>query len=260
VRIQTRNRNPRPDQATGEAGVATAGLTGSRLTAGYGTLRAIRDVSVQIEGEQLIGIVGPNGAGKTTLLRALAGVILPMEGQVSWHGRDVSRQRADVRARDGIAFVQEGRHLFGSLSVRDNLLMGAYGRKRHRALRQGVDRVVGLFPALSPLLKRTSRTLSGGEQQMVAIGRALMGDPECLLIDEPSLGLAPVIVDPIYQALPELCRERMSVAVVEQEVDRVLSTTRYVYVMRDGEIVSEGPSEDLRADPSILGDLYLGKE
>lgn len=260
MRIQKRNRTPSPHRATGGADADSVGLIGDRLTAGYGSLRAIRDVSVEIEGERLIGIVGPNGAGKTTLLRALAGVIPPMEGQVSWRGRDVSRQRADVRARDGIAFVQEGRHLFGSLSVRDNLLMGAYGRKRHRALQHGVDRVVGLFPALSPLLKRTSRTLSGGEQQMVAIGRALMGDPECLLIDEPSLGLAPVIVDSIYQALPELCRAHVSVAVVEQEVERVLATTHYVYVMRDGEIVSQGPSADLRADPSILGDLYLGKE
>jgi branched-chain amino acid transport system ATP-binding protein len=260
VRIQARNRNPSPGRTTDEAGAGGVGLVGSRLTAGYGTLQAIRDVSVHVEGDRLVGIVGPNGAGKTTLLRTLAGDIIPMAGNVSWRGRDVSRQRADVRARSGIAFVQEGRHLFGSLSVRDNLLMGAYGRNRHKALQQGADRVLGLFPALAPLLKRTARTLSGGEQQMVAIGRALMGDPECLLIDEPSLGLAPVIVDSIYQALPELCRAHVTVAVVEQEVDRVLAAARYVYVMRDGEIVSEGPSEDLRANPAVLGDLYLGKE
>jgi branched-chain amino acid transport system ATP-binding protein len=204
--MQTRKSSPVLGGASDEAAVAPpAGLAADRLTAGYGALHAIRDVSVRVGSAELVGIVGPNGAGKTTLLRALAGVISPIRGTVVWQGQDVSRSPADARARSGVAFVQEGRHLFGSLTVRDNLLIGSYGRKRHKQLQQGIDRVFALFPPLAPLEKRTARTLSGGEQQMVAIGRALMGEPSCLLIDEPSLGLAPLIVDTIYRSLPELC-------------------------------------------------------
>ena len=240
------------------AAVAGNGLETQGVTAGYGALRAIRDVSISISPDRLVGVVGANGAGKTTLLRALAGVVPVMAGKVVWRGTPINDLRADVRARSGIAFVQEGRHLFGSLSVRDNLLLGAWGRKKHKELQRGLDRVLDLFPPLAPLQRRIASTLSGGEQQMVAIGRALMGDPECLLIDEPSLGLAPVIVDTIYRALPELARADMSIAVVEQEVDRVLAASDYVYVMRDGQVVSEGPSETLRADSDALGHLYLG--
>jgi branched-chain amino acid transport system ATP-binding protein len=261
VEMRTRKWSPvREDAPDAPATAASAGLVAEHLTAGYGALHAIRDVSVQVGSEQLVGIVGPNGAGKTTLLRALAGVIPLTGGTVRWRGQDVGRAPADARARGGIAFVQEGRHLFGSLSVRDNLLIGSYGRKRHKQLQEGVDRVFALFPPLAPLEKRTARTLSGGEQQMVAIGRALMGEPSCLLIDEPSLGLAPLIVDAIYRTLPELCRAHMSIAIVEQEVERILHATDYVYVMRDGVVVHHGRSDDLRDDPSQIANLYLGGE
>lgn len=227
------------------------------IYAGYGDLVAIKDVSLDVNEGGLLGVVGPNGAGKSSLLRALTGVIDLRSGRVEWKGDDISHLSADRRAKLGMAMVQEGRRLFPSLSVADNLMLGGYNAsKADRRSRR--ERVLDLFPALAPLLSRTASVLSGGEQQMVAVGRALMGDPACLLIDEPSLGLAPIIVDEIYGALPALLADGMSIVLVEQEVGRVLSIADQLVVLHEGETVHRGPAAEFRDRPEALSDIYLG--
>lgn len=238
--------------------VTTVGLlNGVDISAGYGDLVAIRGLTVDLDQGTLLGVVGPNGAGKSTLLRALSGVIALREGRVLWKGTDIGRFPADARAKLGIAMVQEGRRLFPSLSVEDNLMLGAYNAPRvERQQRQ--NEVLALFPALAKILGRTARVLSGGEQQMVAVGRALMGNPSCLLIDEPSLGLAPMIVDEVYAALPALLEKGVGIILVEQEVGRVLKIADRLLVLHEGTIVREGAGSEFRDQPQLLAELYLG--
>jgi branched-chain amino acid transport system ATP-binding protein len=227
------------------------------VSAGYGDLVAIDGVSVSLQEGTLLGVVGPNGAGKSTLLRALTGVVPVRSGQVRWRGRDVSGMPADARAKLGIGMVQEGRRLFPSLSVEDNLLLGAYNAPRGER-RERQEQVLALFPPLRGILRRTASVLSGGEQQMVAVGRALMGRPACLLVDEPSLGLAPIIVDEIYKALPVLLEQGVSIILVEQEVGRVLKIADRLAVLHEGAVVHQGPAADFRDRPQDLAQLYLG--
>lgn len=234
-----------------------ARLTCSEVSAGYGDLVAVERISIDLTAGRLLGVVGPNGAGKSTLLGALTGVLPLKSGTVRWNDRSIGHLPADVRARLGISMVQEGRHLFPSLSVRDNLMLGAYGAKR-RDFRSRQDTVLALFPPLRDILGRTARVLSGGEQQMVTIGRALMGNPSCLLIDEPSLGLAPIIVDEIYKALPRLLETGVSVLLVEQEVGRAMEVADDLAVLHEGVIVHQGPASEFRGRPEMLRDIYLG--
>lgn len=232
-------------------------LSSLDISAGYGDLVAIKGLSVDLEEGTLLGVVGPNGAGKSTFLRALTGVVALREGRVIWKGSDIGGLPADGRARLGIAMVQEGRRLFSSLSVQDNLMLGAYNAPRSER-RERQEEVLQLFPALAEILGRTAGVLSGGEQQMVAVGRALMGKPSCLLIDEPSLGLAPIIVDEIYKALPALLEKGVSIILVEQEVGRVLKVADRLIVLHEGVIVHEGPATEFRDRPEALAEVYLG--
>ncbi len=232
-------------------------LTGEGVTAGYGDLVAVDDLDIEVARGELVGVVGPNGAGKSTLLRALAGVIPLRAGRVRWEGSDIGQLPADERARLGIAMVQEGRRLFASLSVEDNLILGAY-HASHAERRDRQEEVLSLFPALRAILGRTARVLSGGEQQMVAVGRALMGRPTCLLIDEPSLGLAPIVVEEIYRALPPLLERGVSVLLVEQEVGRVLGIADRLVVLHEGSVVHTGPAAEFRDRPGDLAEIYLG--
>jgi branched-chain amino acid transport system ATP-binding protein len=236
----------------------TALLSCTDLSAGYGDLVAVDGISLELQERQILGIVGPNGAGKSTLLRALTGVIPLKGGSVRWGDREIGHLPADARARMGMAMVQEGRRLFPSRSVADNLAMGAYHADR-QARRDRQEEVLELFPALRALLKRTARVLSGGEQQMVAVGRALMSKPTCLLIDEPSLGLAPVIVDQIYESLRPLMESGVSVILVEQEVGRVLNIADQLVVLHEGSAVHRGPAQQFRDDPESLREVYLGR-
>ena len=229
------------------------------VRAGYGDLTAIDDVSLHLDEGEIVGVIGPNGAGKSTLLRAVTGVVPLTAGQVTWKGERIDGLEPDARARKGIAMVQEGRRLFGSLSVKDNLMLGAYHADK-AARQEAEDDVLRLFPALKDIRGRTAGVLSGGEQQMVAIGRALMSRPRCLLIDEPSLGLAPFIVDEIYRTLPALVELGVAVLVVEQEVSRVLKVVGRVVVLHEGRAVYEGASDRFRHDPDALASLYLGHE
>lgn len=234
-------------------------LSARSISAGYGDLVAIRDVSVEVEDGSLVGVVGPNGAGKSTLLRALAGVIPLRSGTVSWEGRQVNDLSADSRARLGIGTVQEGRRLFPSLSAAENLMLGAYHASKAERRRRRQE-VLELFPALEPILERKARVLSGGEQQMVAIGRALMAKPRCILIDEPSLGLAPMIVDEIYHTLPVLRETGVGIVLVEQEVGRVLTIADRIVVLHEGHLMHEKPAQQFRDDPEELRVAYLGGE
>ncbi len=227
------------------------------LSAGYGDLIAVAGVSVSVGERQIVGIVGPNGAGKSTLLRALTGVVPLKRGSVTWRGTEIGGQPADRRARLGISMVQEGRRLFSSRSVADNLALGAYHTSRQER-RERQEEVLTLFPALRPLLRRTARVLSGGEQQMVAVGRALMSKPSCLLIDEPSLGLAPVIVDQIYASLTPLVNTGVSILLVEQEVGRVIRVADELVVLHEGLVVHHGPAKQFRDHPESLREVYLG--
>jgi branched-chain amino acid transport system ATP-binding protein len=232
-------------------------LSATEIRAGYGDLVAIDRVSFDLAEGSLLGVIGPNGAGKSTLLRAITGVVPLKSGQVHWRGDDVSRLSADRRTRRGIAMVQEGRRLFKSLSVKDNLLLGAFHASRaERAEREA--QVLSLFPPLERILGRTAGVLSGGEQQMVAVGRALMADPACLLIDEPSLGLAPIIVDEIYAALPRLISTGVSILLVEHEVGRVLEVADRLIVLHEGRKAYDGDGSEFRADPDALSSVYLG--
>ncbi|GAC1327291.1 MAG: ABC transporter ATP-binding protein [Candidatus Dormibacteria bacterium] len=225
------------------------------LSAGYGALKVIDAISMSVGREEAVGILGANGAGKTTLLRAIAGVIRPTAGTVTFQGKRVDGQPDYVLARAGIGHVPSGRELFPELSVDDNLLLGAYkvGRPRAEELR---TRVLELFPVLGTMGGRHAGSLSGGQQQMLAVGRALMTDPQLLLLDEPSTGLAPTIVAQLFEALQRLIHEyRMSVIVVEQNVSLALRLAARGYVIQHGRCVMSGTSEELKT--SGLASAYL---
>jgi len=222
------------------------------LNAGYGRVQVLWDVNVAVEAGQIVALVGANGAGKTTLLRAISGMISIRSGSINFKGGEVAGSSIETIVDLGIAHVPEGRRLFTGLTVRENLLLGGW-RRNNRDLR----RVVELFPALADRLNQTASTLSGGEQQMCAIGRGLMGQPELLLIDELSLGLAPKTVDEIVARLPEIAAAGTAVLLVEQDIDTALSVSQFAYVLETGRVTKSGSSAQLLSDPSIQ-EAYLG--
>jgi branched-chain amino acid transport system ATP-binding protein len=224
----------------------------SDLNAGYGRVQVLWDVSVRVEVGQIVALVGANGAGKTTLLRAISGMIPRRSGSINFKGREITGSSIEAIVDLGIAHVPEGRRLFTGLTVRENLVLGGW-RRNNKDLR----RVIELFPALGERLNQTASTLSGGEQQMCAIGRGLMGQPELLLIDELSLGLAPKTVDEIVARLPDIAAAGTAVMLVEQDIDTALSVSQFAYVLETGRVTKSGPSEQLLADPTIQ-QAYLG--
>ncbi|MBI4242059.1 MAG: ABC transporter ATP-binding protein [Candidatus Rokubacteria bacterium] len=226
----------------------------------YGRVQALSRVSLQLQKGDAVTIVGPNGAGKTTLLRAISGLIPVRGGAVDYEGRDITNRRPDQIVRLGISMVPEGRDLFGPLSVRDNLLLGAYARYRavgKREVERDLERVWELFPHLRERQRQAAATLSGGEQQMVAIGRALMAQPRLLLLDEPSLGLAPLVIREIFGAIEGLRAQGITLLLVEQNAKAAFRIADRGYVLEAGGNMSEarGPDEVQRA---YLGDsLHL---
>ena len=222
------------------------------LNAGYGRVHVLWDVSITVEAGQIVALVGANGAGKTTLLRAISGMIPARSGSMTFKDREMAGSSIEAIVDLGIAHVPEGRRLFTGLTVRENLLLGGW-RRNNKDLR----RVVELFPALAERMNQTASTLSGGEQQMCAIGRGLMGQPELLLIDELSLGLAPKTVDEIVARLPEIAAGGTAVLLVEQDIDTALTVSQFAYVQETGRITKSGPSTQLLADPTIQ-EAYLG--
>ena len=222
------------------------------LSAGYGSVQVLWDVDLEVEARQIVALVGANGAGKTTLLRAITGMIPTRSGAIRFGGREIAGAAIESIVDLGIAHVPEGRRLFSGLSVRENLVLGGWRRRS-----TDVGRVIDLFPALGQRLNQTASTLSGGEQQMCAIARGLMGEPSLLLIDELSLGLAPIMVDEIVARLPQIAASGTAVLVVEQDIDTALAISQSGYVLDTGRITKSGSSAELLADATIQ-EAYLG--
>ena len=222
------------------------------LSAGYGSVQVLWEIDLTVEARQIVALVGANGAGKTTLLRAISGMITARSGTIRLDDRNIAGASIESIVDLGVAHVPEGRRLFSGLTVRENLILGGW-RRNNRDL----SRVVALFPILGRRLNQIASTLSGGEQQMCAIGRGLMGEPSLLLIDELSLGLAPIMVDEIVAQLPQIASSGTAVLLVEQDIDTALAISQSGYVLDTGRIVRSGSSAELLADPTIQ-QAYLG--
>ncbi len=227
------------------------------LTAGYGRIRALHGVDLDVRAAEAVTLIGPNGAGKTTLLRTLAGVGRAWTGTVEFLGRDVTRWSAERRNRAGLALVPEGRRVFAGLSVEENLRLGGYARPRTGA-ETTLAGVYDLFPVLAGRRTQPAGTLSGGEQQMLAVGRALMGRPRLLLLDEPSLGLAPLAVRDVAGALTELSGRGTTLALVEQNAGLAFQVAARGYLLDRGEVVTDAPVDELREDSRVHA-AYLGR-
>ena len=236
----------------------TALLEVRNVSVSYGKLMAVKDVSFAIEESKIVTIIGPNGAGKTTLLKALIGQ-LPCSGQVIYRGDDIGQAEVESRVERGIVLVPETRELFPDMAVSDNLLLGAYVHRRDKArVKQDMDNVYSLFPRLHERREQLAGTLSGGERQMLALGRALMGRPRLLMLDEPSLGLAPIIVREIFRIITQLGESGVTMLLVEQNARAALETADYGYVLESGEVVHQGKASDLMRDSKVMA-TYLGK-
>lgn len=227
------------------------------LNVAYGDAPALWDVSLSVRQGELVSVVGPNGAGKTTLVNAIAGLLPIRDGGLRLDGIDVTRSSAADMCARGVAIIPEGRKLFSGMSVEENLEMGCYRRAARRFREETLERVYGLFPILRERRMQAAGTLSGGEQQMVAIGRALMARPRLLLIDEPSLGLSPKIVEQVFEVIRAIHAEGVSVLLIEQNAAKALALAERAYVMEGGRIVSDGRPADLLSQPHIR-EAYLG--
>jgi branched-chain amino acid transport system ATP-binding protein len=232
----------------------------SALDAGYGSIKVLHGISLRVARGQSVCLIGANGAGKSTLLRCLAGLLAPSAGRIVVDGTDIGHASASARLDHGITLVPEGRRVFAPMTVRENLEMGAFRRlwpRRDRAVAADMDMVFDLFPRLAERQKQTAGLLSGGEQQMLAIGRALMSRPRLLLLDEPSMGLAPRVVQEIFATIKRLNAEGMSMLLAEQNANMALRSAAWGYVIAEGEIVRDAESEALSRDPSVRA-AYLG--
>ena len=227
------------------------------LSVSYGGLRALTDVSLRVEAGQFVTVVGPNGAGKSTLFKTISGIVRPVSGKITFLGQDLLAMPAAERAHLGIAHVPEGRQVFKTLTVHENLEMGAYPRTGRAAWVRSLDRIHTLFPILAERAQQLAGTLSGGEQQMVAIGRGLACAPKLLMLDEPSMGLAPAVTDTIFERVAQIHKDGVTVLLVEQRVAEALELSDNGYVLETGHIVLEGPYQTLMADDRVRKS-YLG--
>jgi branched-chain amino acid transport system ATP-binding protein len=237
--------------------MADALLEVDALEAGYGEVQVLWGVSLKAGRGHLTSIVGANGAGKTTMLRAVAGTIAPWKGRIVFEGEDVTRLSTHEKSSRGFALVPEGRQLFSKMTVGENLELGAFSKRAARKYAQRLDEVFTLFPRLAERQRQIAGTLSGGEQQMVAIARGLMSDPDILIIDELSLGLAPVVVYQLFQTLKKLKDAGLTILLVEQNVHLALAVSDYAYVIAEGRLFTEGAPAKLSAMPEIRK-AYLG--
>jgi branched-chain amino acid transport system ATP-binding protein len=249
-------------------------LAANNLTVSYGAITALQDVSVEIAPGEIVALIGANGAGKTTLLRTISGLLKPASGCITWcppeedsggtktleyfgATRDLVGLRADQIVRLGISHVPEGRQIFADLTVRDNLMLGAFVLRGRREIEEGMERCFGLFPVLLERQKQRAGTLSGGEQQMLAIARALMGKPRLLLLDEPSLGLAPLIVRQIFQIIREINQTGATIFLVEQNARMALTVANRGYVIQSGRVILTDSANNLLENPEVKR-AYLG--
>ena len=228
------------------------------LSVAYGGLQALSEVSLEVERGQFVAVVGPNGAGKSTLFKAISGTVAPVSGEISYNGRNLLAVAPAERAQLGIAHVPEGRQVFASLTVRENLEMGAYTRNGRARWNELLPAIFALFPVLAERRDQLAGTLSGGEQQMLAIGRGLASGPELLMLDEPSMGLAPTIVDAIFERIQQVHRDHgLTILLVEQRVAEALESCDRGYVLETGRVVLQGPHDALMSDARVRR-AYLG--
>jgi branched-chain amino acid transport system ATP-binding protein len=227
------------------------------LTLLYGRIQALHGISMHVNEGEVVALIGANGAGKTTTMRAISGLRPIAGGRIKFNGRDVTRLRADLRVARGICQAPEGRGIFPGMTVRENLDMGAFIRRDAKAIASDLERVLTLFPRLKERIRQPGGTLSGGEQQMLAVGRAMMSRPKLLLLDEPSMGLAPMLIQQIFSIITEINEQGTTVLVVEQNAQQALSRAHRAYVLETGRIVKEGTGQDLLRDPAVK-EAYLG--
>ncbi|MGA2018434.1 MAG: ABC transporter ATP-binding protein [Opitutaceae bacterium] len=230
----------------------------SGLCVSYGAISALRGISLRVGRGSIVTLIGGNGAGKTTTLRTISGLLRPRSGTIRFLGEDITQLPAHKIVARGIGHVPEGRMVFSNLTVEENLAMGAYLRRDRAAIAGTRDYVFGIFPRLRERLHQTAGTLSGGEQQMLAIGRALMAEPKFLMLDEPSLGIAPRLISTIFEKIVEINRDRnISILLVEQNANLALEISAHAYVLETGSLTMDGPSADLRKSPQLKA-AYLG--
>jgi branched-chain amino acid transport system ATP-binding protein len=230
------------------------------LVVHYGAVKALAGVSLRVDAGQVVSVIGSNGAGKTTTLRTISGLLRPTSGSITLDGRPLVGRPAHEIARAGVAHVPEGRHVFPDQSVEDNLHLGAFTRRGEgrEAIARSIQEVYELFPRLAERRTQQAGTMSGGEQQMLAIGRALMLNPKLVLLDEPSMGLAPIVIDEVFRRLADLKARGLTMLLVEQLAYRALDLADYAYVIEHGRIELEGPARSLRNDPRVRA-AYLGE-
>jgi len=228
------------------------------LQAGYNRLQVLWDVSLQIKEGEFVALIGPNGAGKTTTLRAITGMLMPSSGHVRLMGKDITEQPAYLICQAGISFITEELNLFQAMSVEENLLLGAYLCRDRKTIKANIEKVFGFFPILAERKKQLAGTLSGGERRMLALGRGLMSNPRLLIIDEPSLGLAPIIVMTVFKTLQMLHAQGVTLLLVEQNVTNTLQITDRAYLLEQGKITLAASSSELLKN-QYLKETYLGK-
>ena len=226
------------------------------LVAGYGSIVALKSISLEVAQGSIVTLIGANGAGKTTTMRTIMGLIRPSQGEILFEGRDITKFKTHEIASMGISLVPEGRSILARMTALENLEMGAYQRK-DKEIESDMEKVFGRFPILGERKSQLGGTLSGGQQQMLAIGRALMARPKLMLLDEPSMGLAPLVVSEIFKVIKEISAGGTTVLLVEQNVRQAIKIADYAYVMETGKIVLEGNARDVGRDPRVM-EAYLG--
>jgi branched-chain amino acid transport system ATP-binding protein len=234
-------------------------LEANGLHVGYGDAPALWDVSLSVGAGEIVSVLGPNGAGKTTLVNAIARLLPIRRGTLRFDGAEVTAATAQEMCNRGVAIIPEGRRLFTRMSVEENLELGSYRRAARSARSESIERVYAMFPILAERRRQLAGTLSGGQQQMLAIGRALMAQPKLLLIDEPSLGLAPLIVEQVFATIRAIHASGVSILLIEQNVTKALDLVERAYVLEGGRVVAEGRPDQLRAEPHIRA-AYLGAD
>ena len=228
------------------------------LKVAYGGIQAVKGIDLQVAEGELVCLIGANGAGKTTTLKGITGLQPVKSGKIHYAGADITGKPAFQLVRKGLSMVPEGRGVFGALTIEENLAMGAYARDDRLAIKADVERVFGLFPRLKERRKQTAGTLSGGEQQMLAMGRALMSRPKLLLLDEPSMGLAPLMVQKVFETVIAISKEGVTILLIEQNAKLALEVSSRGYVMESGEITLHGEAKQLLSDPKVRA-AYLGE-
>ena len=228
------------------------------VSAGYGGTEIIRNISLEVNKGEVVTIVGANGAGKTTTLRTICGIVKPTSGKIEFEGQQINGLGSDQIVNTGITMIPEGRQLFPFITVKDNLLMGSYKKSARGIANQRMEEVLEIFPRVRERLGQLAGSLSGGEQQMLAVARALMGHPDLLILDEPSMGLAPVLVDLIFETIEKINKERgITILLVEQNALAALRVGDYAYVLESGSLKLEGNAKQLATDPAVI-EAYLG--